>query len=194
MISKSSNLLLLIGLATMITAPINATSISIVDEVMEVKNITHTIDLKSKGVVETVDTNQIMKERFDIVEDVEEDSWIEVDLHISYYTDLPIENTPNKETTDAQGNSLVFGTLATPRDLALGTKFMIEGYDNEFIGRDRGSKKYIKWLNKEKTLMKVDMFIPRNKGESDKTYLKRVDNLGITKTTGKYKIEKKEEK
>lgn len=137
------------------------------------------------------DLNKIMAERYNIIEDTEEDEWISVNLHISYYTDLIYENSSHG-AVDAKGNKLKFGTIAIPRDLPLGTEFKIEGYDNIFYGTDRGSKKYIKWLDKEKTTMKIDMFIPRNKGESESAYFKRVNMKGITKTTGKYKLPKEE--
>ena len=128
--------------------------------------------------------NLAMKDRFSIEEDNKEE-WIDVKIKISFYTDLKCENS-SLGSVDAQGNKLIYGTLAVPRDMELGTEFTIDGYEGMFIARDRGSSKYIKWL--DDTTVKIDMFIPRKNGESNKDYFKRVNSLGIVETTGRYKI------
>lgn len=175
---RSPKMLLLIGLATFImVAPTGNASKIVAD--YETVNQTPTITNEKIDEVEFVSTHQE-----EIIE-VKQEKWKEINVHISYYTSLICENT-SYGSVDAQGNQLVYGTIAIPRDLPLGTRFKLDGFDGEFIGRDRGSKKYIKWL--DSNTMKVDMFIPRNKGENDNTYYKRVNNMGITKTTGRYLI------
>lgn len=178
---------MLIGLATFMFAPINTTPQTIVDEFMEADIQTRTKEVKLIDEVEEVEfVSAHQEEIIEVEEEVSE--WVEVSIHVSYYTDLPIENTPNKPTTDAQGNKLKRGTIAIPRDLPLGTTFIIDGFNGEYVGRDRGSKKYIRWI--DNNTMKIDMYIPRKSGESDGTYYRRVNNMGITKTTGRYLIPK----
>lgn len=172
-----------LGLAILL-APTQLSSSQIVDEFMEADIQTRTNEVKQIDKVEEVEF--VSSHQEEIIEEVEE--WIEVNIHVSYYTDLPIENTPNKPTTDAQGNKLTYGTIAIPRDLPLGTTFIIDGFDGEYVGRDRGSRKYIKWI--DDNTMKIDMYIPRKSGESNSTYYKRVNNMGVTKTTGRYLLPK----
>ena len=188
--SKSKVMMFSLGLAILF-APMEISSTQILDDYMEVE-----IHNRTKEIIEEVklEETEFMSTHAEFIQiEVKEEvkvksEWINVNLHVSYYTDLPIENTPNKPTTDAQGNKLIKSTIAIPRDLPLGTKFIIDGFDGEYVGRDRGSKKYIKWLSED--TMKIDMHIPRNKGESDSTYYKRVNNMGVTKTTGRYKLPK----
>ena len=160
--SKSKLKIIVLGLAILL-APIHVSSGQTVDECMETEIHTRTEE-EIQFISTIAETTIDMKEEASIAENVEE--WIPVNLHISYYTDLQCENTIGKETTDAIGNKLVFGTIAIPRDLPLGTEFKIEGYDSIFYGNDRGSKKYIKWI--DENTMKVDMFIPRIKNEDEK--------------------------
>lgn len=188
--SKSKVMMLSLGLVILFT-PMKISSAQIVDDYMEVE-----IHNRTKEIIEEVklEEEEVISThagfiQIEVEEEVEiESEWIDVNIHVSYYTDLPIENTPNKPTTDAIVNKLIHGTIAIPRDLPLHTTFVIDGFDGEYVGRDRGSKKYIKWLSDD--TMKIDMYIPRNKGESDSAYYKRVNNMGITKTTGEYKLPK----
>lgn len=108
-----------------------------------------------------------------------DDGRIEVSFKVSYYTSLACENT-KYGAVDALGNPLVYGTIAVPKDVPLKSKFVVNG--EEFVARDRGSK--IKWI--DSNTMKIDMFIPRNKGESDNAYYKRVNNMGIQDAKGYY--------
>ena len=145
-------------------------------------------EIQDKTKVEGItNTNVQMAKQIIVDEPIEvEEEWIEVNLHISYYTTLDCENS-SYGAIDAQGNELKFGTIAIPRDLPLGTQFKIDGYEDMiFTGTDRGSTKYIRWI--DTNTMKIDMCIPRNKGEGDKAYFNRVNSMGVTKTTGRYKV------
>ncbi|MGL5690525.1 MAG: hypothetical protein ACRDD8_06845, partial [Bacteroidales bacterium] len=119
-------------------------------------------------------------ERWSIEEEVVEDYPFNVE--ITFYTSLACENGPYG-AVDAQGSDLKFGTIAVPREYKLGTSFEFEGIDGIFYGTDRGSKKHIR--TKEDGTIRVDMFIPRIKSESDSSYYKRVNNYGRYKTKGR---------
>ena len=104
-----------------------------------------------------------------------------INIEISFYTDL-IEENSHLGGIDAQGNPLIWGTIAVPRSVELGTKFEIKGYEGTtFVARDRGSIKHIRI--KEDGTYRIDMFIPRQNGEDDDQYWLRVNNLGKVKTT-----------
>lgn len=196
--SQSKLMVGVVGLAIFILAPIQLSSSQTMRNSMETnietcteevnKSVINKIKLQEEG--EEIEFISIQQE--DSIEEVVvvEEEWINVNLHISFYTDLQAENTLGKETTDAQGNKLVYSTIAIPRDLPLGTTFIIDGFDGEFIGRDRGSKKYIRWID-DKT-MKIDMYISKILGENNSAYHKRVYQMGVVKTTGKYLLPKEE--
>lgn len=105
-----------------------------------------------------------------------------IDIECSFYTNLFEENGTHGK--DAFGNDLVFGTVAIPYELDLGANLEIDLYPNTtFIGNDRGSRKHIRVT--ENDTYRIDIFIPRIYGESDYTYLNRVNNMGKVKTTGR---------
>ena len=111
----------------------------------------------------------------------EEKDYKDVTLTLTFYTGLESENGKGRAYMNAISGKLVGGqSIAMPRDIPFGSTIDIEGYGSR-ICDDRGSKKYIKWLNSEKTHMKVDLYIAPNKGESDKQYWKRVNNMGVIK-------------
>lgn len=123
---------------------------------------------------------------FNIVEE-EEQKYIDINVEISFYTALVEENT-YLGGIDAQGNPLVWGTLAVPRSVKLGTKFEIEGYEGTtFVARDRGSVKHIRI--KEDGTYRIDLFVPRKQGENDYQYWKRVNDYGKIKRKAKMYIE-----
>lgn len=89
-------------------------------------------------------------------------------FEISFYSDLNCENGFGNIT--ATGKTLEGGMIAN-NFLEFGTKVYIEGLGLKTV-EDRGSKKYFNAVNK------ADVFVPRNHGESDSEYYKRVNNLG----------------
>ena len=122
----------------------------------------------------------------------EEKDYQDVTLTISFYTALESENGKGRANMNAIGGTLVANqSIAMPRDIPFGSILEIEGYGKR-VCDDRGSKKYIKWLNDEKTHMKVDLYIARNKDESNKQYWKRVNDMGVIKDV-KAKLYIKEE-
>lgn len=105
----------------------------------------------------------------------------DVTLTITFYTSLESENGKGRANMNAIGGKLVANqSIAAPRDIPFGSVLEIEGYGNRIVD-DRGSKKYIKWLNSEKTHMKVDLYVARNSGETDSQYWQRVNNMGVIK-------------
>lgn len=110
-----------------------------------------------------------------------EKDYQDVTLTISFYTALESENGKGRANMNAIGGTLMANqSIAMPRDIPFGSILEIEGYGKR-VCDDRGSKKYIRWLNDEKTHMKVDLYIARNKGESNKQYWKRVNDMGVIK-------------
>ena len=115
------------------------------------------------------------------VQEEKEKDYQDVTLTISFYTALESENGKGRANMNAIGGTLTPNqSIAVPRDIPFGSVLEIEGYGKR-VCDDRGSKKYIKWLDNEKTHMKVDLYIARNKGENDRQYWKRVNALGIVK-------------
>lgn len=124
---------------------------------------------------------------FAIIEEEEENNYVEINVEISFYTAL-IEENSSLGGIDAQGNTLTWGTIAVPRSVELGTKFEIEGYEGTtFVARDRGSVKHIRI--KEDGTYRIDLFCPRKQGESDTQYWERVNAYGKITRTAKMYIE-----
>lgn len=105
---------------------------------------------------------------------------IAVNIVATFYSALGEENG-GYAGINALGGKLKQGSLAVPKDIPLGTKFYIEGYGN-FVADDRGGA--IKRI--DSNTIKVDIFVPRKSGESDRAYKKRVNNMGRVRTTGWY--------
>lgn len=91
---------------------------------------------------------------------------------VTYYTDLNSEN--GYGAVNCLGEKLEH-TMIASNYYKLGTKIKIDGVTYEV--RDRGSSRF----NNPKRL---DMFIPRNKGESNSEYYKRVNAMGIKRVEG----------
>lgn len=91
---------------------------------------------------------------------------------VTYYTDLNSEN--GFGAVNCEGKKLEH-TMIANNFYELGTKIRIDGITYEV--RDRGSSRF----NNPKRL---DMFIPRNQGESNREYYKRVNAMGVKKVSG----------
>lgn len=194
--SKSRKMMIALGLA-LVFAPITASSSNlIVGENMEETNITRTIEeevvqeVDFKSTVAEMHIEQLKIEKELSKKEIPEKEYIEIDCEITFYTSLLCENT-QYGAVDAQSNPLKWGMIAIPRDYELGTKFEFDGIDGTFTGTDRGSKKSIRIKNDG--VIRIDMFIPRNKGESDSAYYQRVNNYGRFKTKGRILIEQDNE-
>lgn len=129
--------------------------------------------------VKAATVNDAMKERYQIQE-----TWYEeIEVEITYYTDLYIEN--GTQGKDALGNKLVTGIIASDRRLPKGkAKYIINGMT--YTNNDVGNSNYIKIQNNG--IHTIDMFMPRKAGENDKQYYRRVNNMGRTRTIAKFYI------
>ena len=92
---------------------------------------------------------------------------------VTYYTDLPSEN--GGYTTNAYGQKLQKGMVAS-NYYKKGTKIYLDGI-GEVTVADKGGSAF----NKDNRL---DIFVPRNAGESDSAYLKRVNAMGKKTVNG----------
>lgn len=91
-----------------------------------------------------------------------------VDMKCSYYTSLAVENGGYEGLT-YKGENLEFGMVANNR-YPLNTKILVG--DTLKTVKDIGAESH--FGNYER----LDVFVPRNPGESDSEYLKRVNNYG----------------
>jgi 3D (Asp-Asp-Asp) domain-containing protein len=94
---------------------------------------------------------------------------------LTFYTSLISENSSAGPVT-CQNKPLVPGGVAN-NVIPQNTKIYLEGY-GEVIVNDKGSDKYFGVDNR------LDVYIPREPGESDRQYLRRVNNLGVQKVQG----------
>ncbi|MFB0917849.1 MAG: G5 domain-containing protein [Clostridiaceae bacterium] len=90
-----------------------------------------------------------------------------VNFTLSFYTDLPEENGGYSVT--AMGDPLRYGCVAS-NVYPLGTKIYLEGWGSFFVG-DRGGSDFYSGN-------RLDVFIPRNGGESNSQYRSRVLSMG----------------
>lgn len=93
---------------------------------------------------------------------------------LTYYTDLAVENSTKYGGVNCRGEKLTEGMIAS-NFYELGTKIVIDGVTYEVS--DRGSSRF-------SNSKRLDVFIPRNQGESNREYYKRVNNMGVRKVKG----------
>ena len=93
-------------------------------------------------------------------------------MTLTFYTDLNCENGFGPIT--ASGKRLTSGHIAN-NVLPIGTKVYIDGYGMKTV-EDRGGNHFNSASN-------VDVFVPRQAGESDSAYYRRVNNMGRRKAT-----------
>lgn len=93
---------------------------------------------------------------------------------ITFYTSLPAEGGGLGLT--ASGKQVSRGMVAN-NHLPFGTKIKLDGIGIVTV-EDRGSRRHFK------NPYKLDVFVPRNKGESDGQYRKRVYAMGVKKVQG----------
>ena len=92
---------------------------------------------------------------------------------LSFYTDLPSEN--GGYTVTATGEKLRSGMVAS-NYYAIGTKIHLSGWGSYTV-KDRGGSNF-------NSSNRLDVFIPRKSGESNSTYLKRVNMMGLKTVKG----------
>ena len=112
-----------------------------------------------------------VNERFDKIEEKkrkEEEESYDIELIFSFYTSLSSENGGNEGIT-CTGSKLKYGDLAS-NVWGLGTQFKTQ--DGQiFTVVDKGGSHF-------NSYNRVDCYIPRQIGESDYQYYKRVNNMG----------------
>lgn len=92
----------------------------------------------------------------------------DTDIVLTFYTSLPQENG-GYTGINCTGKKLISGMVAN-NVLPLGTEI----YTNEFgtlTVSDRGGNNF-------DTIHRLDVYIPRNNGENDREYIKRVNDMG----------------
>ena len=139
------------------------------------------------------EVNDMYVERISIEENVEEEDYIEIKCELTFYTYLP-QCCGKGDGITASGKTVNSYTVAVPRKVnstnpvfPFGTKIYIEGYGDKIV-QDTGNPKYLK-IKSDGTYI-LDVFIPRNSGESDNQYLTRVNNMGRVPSTAKVYIDK----
>lgn len=91
---------------------------------------------------------------------------------ISFYTELEGEG----QGLTASGKRVSYGMVAN-NQLPFGTKIQLEGMGT-FAVEDRGSPSHFNRVER------IDVYIPRQNGESNATYQKRVAAMGVKKVKG----------
>lgn len=94
---------------------------------------------------------------------------------LTFYTSLICENSSAGAVT-CQNKPLIPGGVAN-NVIPLNTKIYLEGY-GQVVVNDKGSDKYFGVDNR------LDVYVPREAGESDEQYLQRVNSLGVKKVQG----------
>jgi 3D (Asp-Asp-Asp) domain-containing protein len=94
---------------------------------------------------------------------------------LTYYSSLASENGKYGMKT-ASGVMMNSQTVAN-NFLSFGTDLYMEGYGHKTV-HDRGSNKHFNTVNR------FDVYVPRNSGESDSAYYKRVNKMGRKTVTG----------
>ena len=118
---------------------------------------------KIKSIESSKSTNAIVEQKI---------NYKTIKLIITFYTSLAGENSGH-ESLNAQGGRLYPGTIAS-NCLPFGTKITTEQYGLLTV-EDRGSKNF-NFINDH--TYRVDMYISKQNGESNRQYQKRVYNMG----------------
>lgn len=101
-------------------------------------------------------------------------------LTLSHYGDTAGENGGYAHKT-ASGGNLFDGVIAS-NNFSFNTKIYIEHYGRTFTVKDTGNTSVLKRLPDGS--IKIDVFVPREQGESYSHYKSRLLQLGIVKTYG----------
>ncbi|NRU52631.1 hypothetical protein [Clostridium beijerinckii] len=103
-----------------------------------------------------------------------EPEWQEFEL--TFYSNLDIENYSGCGGITSTGSKLFDGVVAS-NYYKINTKIKLQGW-GEVTVLDRGSDKY---FNND---YRLDVFVPKENGESDSTYYNRVNKMGKIKVKG----------
>ncbi len=103
---------------------------------------------------------------------------------VTYYTSLGVENG-GFENLAARGNELKEGTVATSAHIPFDTKFNLPGIGEVIV--DDIMANWVVEKRKDdhgQDTIPVDVYVPRNDGESDEAYFNRVDDMGVNVVEG----------
>lgn len=145
-------------------------------------------DTSFKSIVSESMTGEVIEDIPETTTTPSSTGWVEVEIEATFYTSLPEENGGAKYAgINALGGKLHTGSLAVPKEIPLGTEFIIDGLPsavgtNTFQADDRGGA-----IKMKGDTVRVDVFVARLSGESDSQYRKRVNDLGRVVTTGRYR-------
>lgn len=103
-----------------------------------------------------------------------------ITCNITYYSSLACEN--GKYGLKTASGIMMNGKTVANNFLSFGTDLYINGYGHKVV-HDRGSSKHFNTVNR------FDVYVPRNSGESDSVYYKRVNNMGRKTVTGYILVE-----
>lgn len=107
---------------------------------------------------------------------------IPIRLLVTYYGNTTSQ-CGNSKGIMANGDTVHYGSIAVPQSIPLGSKIIMDKSGREFIAKDRGNSKYICELGEN--YYRVDIFIPKNEGESILAYEKRVRAMGTDDVTAR---------
>jgi 3D (Asp-Asp-Asp) domain-containing protein len=143
---------------------------------------------KTKEIVNENITGQIKNEEFQLpmtailepkVDTITIPEYKEVNLILTFYTSLPGET--NGKGITASGKKIEYGMIAC-NQLPFGTQIETNEYGILTV-EDKGSSKHFPRINDD--TYRIDVFIPRNKDETNKQYKQRVLAMGVQRITGK---------
>lgn len=139
------------------------------------------VDVTQEEIDKVFETEPVEHVHHDEVMDAEKDKRTFV---VTYYTSLGVENG-GWENMAARGDELKEGMVATSAEVPFDTKFNLPN-----IGQVNVSDRMAGWaVEKRKEdhgvdTIPVDVFVPRNEGESDQDYFNRVDKMGVNVVEG----------
>lgn len=145
-------------------------SFNLEDEKLKQKELENDLEMKKQAELEKESQHQ---KRKNIEEKKNKPEYKEFIL--TFYTSLESENSSAGPVT-CQNKPLSPGGVAN-NVLPQNTKIHLEGYGQVTVN-DRGSDKYFGVDNR------LDVYIPREPGENDRQYSRRVNSYGIQKVQG----------
>lgn len=130
--------------------------------------------------IEKQEKIKLENERLRKAEEEKNNKGIPVRLLVTYYGNTASQ-CENNEGIMANGEKVHYGAIACSSEIPFGSKITMDKSGREFICKDRGNPKYICKLGEN--YYRVDIFIPRNEGESTHDYEKRVRAMGTDDVT-----------
>lgn len=114
-----------------------------------------------------------------------EPNYKEVKAICTFYTSLASENGGYAGRT-ANNGYLSSTSIAAPKDIPFGTKIDLGQFGTKIVD-DRGSSAHIRWI--DSNTIRLDVYVPQNKGETAQAYYERVNELGKVEVSAKIYID-----